>query len=754
MNRAIRLSVVLIGFTAMASQIVLMRELLVVFYGNELSISFVLASWLIGGAIGSALFGRLMLPSLRAPAVLSFAFCQIAIGLFLPLQIAATRLIKYFLHVNPGEIIPLFPVIVVSFVVLAPLCAILGFAFALGCRAYEDPSKSAAARISAVYILEAVGSIIGGAITSFALIQVFDAMHIAVILALVNLIMAAVLCLVIAKPRNGAEACLPGRQAIPLFLIAMIVALWSSGALKQLDVQLLKKQWQGYDLISAKNSIYGNIAIAKRGEDYSFFDNGLLLYTIPDRMRSEEAVHIALLEHPDPKKILLIGGGAGGLIEEILKHKVSSVDYCELDPLIIKMAENNLPQEYCKALKDPKVSIKFVDGRFFVKTTKGKYDCVIMNIGDPYTAQLNRYYTVEFFGEVKNILNKGGILSFSLTSSENYISKDLAAFTRSIYATAWHVFKDVLIIPGETAYFLASDGEGYLTYDYKLLEARTLSRALDTKYAREYYLSSRLSPEKINYVEGVVKEGGSARINSDSRPISYYYGLIFWATLFKDSLFSTALRGVTAAVVWKFIGLFIILVALASTIFKRSFRRASLMAIMAGGFSSMAFQILILLAFQTMYGYLFYKLGVILTAFMAGLAIGASLVIKMMEEIKRERLLMIAIQGDFLIFSVILAAILSGFCPESIFPLLSLLAGSICGSQFAIVSKVLTGLKDDVGRIGGLSYGMDLAGSFLGALFTGVFLVPIVGIAGTCYAIALINLSILLLLILNLRVEE
>jgi spermidine synthase len=196
------------------------------------------------------------------------------------------------------------------------------------------------------------------------------------------------------------------------------------------------------------------------------------------------------------------------------------------------------------------------------------------------------------------------------------------------------------------------------------------------------------------------------------------------------------------------------------------------MAVMTGGFSSMAFQIIILLTFQTMYGYLFYKLGVILTAFMAGLALGAvfivvvsnqvrrtdfpdsNLVRNMIPDTKRDRIFLIAIQGDFVLFSILLGAIFSRSCPASIFPVLSVIAGAIGGSQFAIAGKMLLASKPDVAAAGGLSYGIDLFGSFFGALLPGIFLIPILGVPKTCFAIALINVGVIATLLINLSVEE
>jgi spermidine synthase len=680
-----------------------------------------------------------------------FALCQIVLGSLLIAGIIAVKFIKTFLGVNPGEIIGLFPIVGLSLLILAPICVTLGFIFPLACSISHFSSRPGNT-IGNVYALEAVGSIIGGVITSIILVRSFDALHIAAIFACLNFFAAFFLA------HKVFDRIL---KAVSLLAFIVIIALWSLGGLKEIEHFSLKQQWRGYEVLEAKNSIYGNILIANRGEDYSLFNNGLRLYTIPDKLSSEEAAHLALLQHQSPKRMLLIGGGVGGLIEEILKHRVERVDYLELDPAIIKISERNLPESYYKALKDPRVSIKNVDGRYFIRNTKEKYDCVIIHTGDPYTAESNRYYTAEFFNDIKKTLKEGGLISFGLTSSESYISKPLAEFLRSIYATLRSVFNEVLVIPGETAYFLASDSTGRLTYDHKVLEERTLARNLDTQYVRDYYLFSKLSPEKIAYSEKIIMNTEGAVINHDSRPIAYYYGLIFWTTLFRDSVFSNILRSVTESIIWRSIGIFVILLAIISVTYRRSFKRAALMALMTGGFSSMAFQLLILLTFQAMYGYLFYKMGIILTAFMAGLAIGAILVIKVIH-ISRggfnlpyyQRVLLIAAQGDFIIFSVLLGVLFSRSCPDFLFPVLSVIAGSIGGAQFAIANKVLLGRRRDVATVGGLSYGIDLFGSFFGALLTGIFLIPILGIPNTCFAVALINLSVLAMLLINVSVEE
>jgi len=757
MKKALTLSIFLTGFIAMASQIIYVRELLVIFYGNELSIAFILASWLVGGAIGSSVLGRLA--DIIKPKLAVFVSCLLALSILLPLNIVAIRSLKVLLGLNPGEIMPFFPMAVSSFIILAPTCMIFGFMFTLACRVYEEGSGLGAVKIGKVYVLEAIGAMAGGFITSFVLVRLLSSLQIMAVFSLFA-VGAAITLLFFARSSRYRTLLLAAGAA----LLIIEAALWPSGGWGRLEAYSLGRQWQGYELVASENSIYGNIGIVKKAGQISFFDNGLHLYTVPDKEAAEGAVHFALLEHPDPKEVLLIGGGVGGLMEEIARHPAERIDYIELDPLIVKMARRYLPESYCAALEDSRVSTKFEDGRLFIKTTPRTYDVIIVSLGDPYTAQLNRFYTAEFFNEAKRVLKKGGVLSFGLSSSESYMSGELRDFLRSIYATLQASFKDIKIIPGETAYFLATDEEGLLTYDYSILMDRAKGRRLDLKYVREYYLFSRLSPQKISYTENAVKDTGRININRDFKPVSYYYDIIFWSTRFKNSAFSKVLKNATAPAIWSAAACFYALVLALGLTGKRRLKKTAMLAVLANGFSQMTFQVVALLAFQIIYGYVFYKLGLMLTAFMAGLSIGGWCIIKIMPSLKKDRLALIIVMAGLCIYPAILPGLFkwlsgasAGMMPwvgsNIVFTLLPVISGFMGGVLFPVANKIYIGKEEGVGRSAGLSYGMDLFGSCLGALLAGTFLIPVLGIPKACLAAALLNLAVILPLVLSREVR-
>ena len=114
------------------------------------------------------------------------------------------------------------------------------------------------------------------------------------------------------------------------------------------------------------------------------------------------------------------------------------------------------------------------------------------------TAQLNRFYTFEFFKKARKKLNEDGIFSLRIPSSENYISYDLQNFLSSLHRTLLEVFPNVQVVPGSTNIFLASDS--FITLDPKELSIRIESLNLDNTFVSPFMIEARLSPERKEFL--------------------------------------------------------------------------------------------------------------------------------------------------------------------------------------------------------------------------------------------------------------
>ena len=119
--------------------------------------------------------------------------------------------------------------------------------------------------------------------------------------------------------------------------------------------------------------------------------------------------HVPMHLHPNPKTILVIGGGDGGTVREVLRHP--SVEKCtmvEIDSIVVEAAKKFIPQTSCQ-LDNVKVQLKIADGVDFVKTCQEKFDVVIIDSSDPI-GPATPLFNIDFYKNVANILNENGIV--------------------------------------------------------------------------------------------------------------------------------------------------------------------------------------------------------------------------------------------------------------------------------------------------------------------------------------------------------
>lgn len=130
----------------------------------------------------------------------------------------------------------------------------------------------------------------------------------------------------------------------------------------------------------------------------------------------EGLVHPALLSHPNPQKALIIGGGDGGALEELLKHDtLESATLVDLDGEVIEVSKQYLQSINKGSFDHPKATIKVGDGAEFVRTTKERFDVVLLDLTDPETPA-GPLYTEEFFAACKKILTPSGAIVLHLGS--------------------------------------------------------------------------------------------------------------------------------------------------------------------------------------------------------------------------------------------------------------------------------------------------------------------------------------------------
>lgn len=137
--------------------------------------------------------------------------------------------------------------------------------------------------------------------------------------------------------------------------------------------------------------------------------DGIVQTTIKDEFVYHEMIsHIPLFSHPNPRKVLVVGGGDGGVIREVLKHpSVEKAVLCEIDKLVVDMSKKYLPEIAC-ALDDPRCEVFIGDGLKYVVDRKNEFDVIVVDSTDPFGAA-EGLFNINFYKALNECLTEDGI---------------------------------------------------------------------------------------------------------------------------------------------------------------------------------------------------------------------------------------------------------------------------------------------------------------------------------------------------------
>lgn len=732
-----------LGFASQVVQIVFIREFFTQFSGNEIAIAIVLGGWLIGIASG-ALLAALLAHRIVRP-LYWYSLLTIVLGIIVPFVIATIRTWRGFLDIQQGTLLSIGDLLPPVFALLLIPCAIFGMQFALAVK------MTGATSAPSVYIAESIGGLAGGLLTTLLLLPSMDHMTLAV--ASIGLHAAATIALSFSAPKEK------GGVAIVRTLLLIAVPLGSLLYAHDLDRSLTRRFWANFnaklEIVATRDSWYGTIALVKYGGQYSIYQSGQLLFSLPTSAEHAPLPHLVMLQHKHPARILLIGGGLSGGLKEIVKYNVTSIDYLELDPAIIEIGRKYADDETTRALDDRRVHIHNADARLFLKGSGANYDVIIVNGSDPATAQANRFFTSEFYANAKHRLSNGGILAVgAVVLIPQYQGDDLRRRNCSIFATIRGSFADVLAV-SPAGYFLASDEKHTLSLDEPEIIARAAERIKE-----QVNLYPFLDPNanaKVNYELTTGKSynpldpesapQGIFPRNSDNAPIVYYYTILLWAHIASDSM-----TGILAFFLG--VGRAAIVVALISicalALLYQALRRgrwfSSAFALFASGLTGMAMEMLLIFAYQNVFGYVYRTIGILIALFMAGLAAGACVSARRPDRHATTTLAASqAFNGLFALALPFLIETLTEANNATIvtggFIALAFVAGLLTSIPYPLACKVLASQGNDGGRGAGLLYGFDIFGGFIGALFVGSILLPLHGFTFACAATTILSLG-------------
>ena len=681
-----------VGSSSVATQLVVIREFMSTFGGNELVVGVTLGIWLLAGGLGSKLVAGLAKKIENPVGCLFFGHLFLAL---LPIaQITAIRALPL-LWVR-GQMLGLTSSTIFGALIIIPYVLLSGAMIPLASRLEHDSDSTAR-----VYITDTIGDIAGGLVFSLVFVHFFSHWHTLVFFGLLHALAAFIL------NRGGKSA-------------LSVVACGCVGLALILSLVLapVSRTWRlpGQEIIIWKNSPFCQLAITKTGPQYNVWQDGILLFS-SDEASVEALAHPPMCQVSPGAKVLLVAGGVFGSIEEIARHSPASIDYVELDKSILE-----LDPKLFSSLERPEVRAHVGDGRLFIKQAKHQFDVIIIDLPDPENAQLNRFYTQEFFSETRTALRPGGVLYFTLAGADNYLEQGGLALNRTVFQALERVFPHVTVFPGATHYYLASDSRPDLD-----LAAILAKRHIATRQLVGIDLATMTDPFRMDNLAILLSEK-SARPNQDLSPWAFGHMLDLWMTKSKSSQW----------LFWGVVGVVLGLSVLAG------FRDKIRFTILSSGFAGMGIELALVLLFQVVYGYAYTILCLFITLFLIGAAGGGYLFLHNTDQVEQRYK-----AGEHGLIIVALLALACGpVCVHAtgawtlylmgymLLPALIMAAGWFVGGQFAAASRLYSGSGAEITAN---LYWADLAGASCGTLVMGLVLLPRLGIQGVLTCLLLLK---------------
>ena len=707
-----------LGLITLLGQVVLMRELIVAFFGVELVYVLAMGVWLLGSAAGAGFGRRYRVPSASAIKALFVAF-----SVLLPLLVVFCRGLRQLFSAVPGAYLPFGQQMLAMGLALLPAAAVSGLIFQWAARRYAAAGKT----LAAAYAVESAGAMAGGIAATGLLYLGLQNLGIAFVCGLAA-VPAAVFPLAGEKrPRILFTAALSAA--------ALMAAGAASGALDR-----AMTRWNHPSAVASADSPYGRITIVGEKGRFALFENGALVFET-EGAEAESFVHLAALQHPAPKKVLLIGGGASGHLIEIRKHQPDRVDCVEINPVLLQQACSVLPAVYADALNAEEVRVVVADPRQFLERA-GKYDLILAVLPEPLSGQSNRFYTREFYRTRARRLSPDGVLAFQLAAAENLWPRPLAFRNASVHRALSDVFSDVLVLPGTVSTYMAANRP--LTRRPEPLIQRFVHRKIDARLVSPAYIQYQLTNDRTDQIASLLT-AADAPANADLRPICYPYSMMIWLSrFFPEMINDLAVRG-RGVPVWPALPL----AGLLFFVCRRTFRVRQVLLSFSAGFLGMILETLLILRYQVKSGVLYQDIGLLLTAFMAGMAAGAPAMIHAAAPTRHDGRLrpvwgrMTAVGFVLLgliIFFGVRAGALGGIGSVG---LLLFFSGFLVSALFAFAG--LDNTPDQPGAVPRL-LASDLLGGCVGSAVASLAAIPFLGMDQTALLAALLAAAALVLI--------
>ena len=426
-SATVYISIALSGLCALGAEAIWTRTLILLFGASVYTFSIILAVFLTGLGIGSAI-GSMLSRSLARPS-LALGYCQLLLA-------AAIAWTAYSISAS----LPYWPIdpsissniwfnfeldLARALWALLPATLLWGASFPLALAAVSDKQESSQL-FARIYAANTVGAILGALGASLLLVAWIGSQRTEQVLIALSTVSGLLLL-----PRRwiffAAIGCVSIYTVPPVSKLLIAYGRYAA-------------TWVGKsDIVYAREGMNSSVAVAS-------FPNGALTFhvagkiqasNVPRDMRLQRMLgHLTTLTAANPRSVLVIGCGAGITAGAVsIDPKVQRETIVEIEPLVPQAASKYFSEPNFDVLHNPKIQLRIDDGRHYVLTTKEKFDGITVDPLDPWVKGAANLYTLEFLEAMKRHLNPGGTVTMYIQLFET--NQDAV---KSAVATFFEVF--------------------------------------------------------------------------------------------------------------------------------------------------------------------------------------------------------------------------------------------------------------------------------------------------------------------------
>ncbi|MFB9078343.1 polyamine aminopropyltransferase [Flavobacterium procerum] len=312
--------------------------------------------------------------------------------------------------------------------------------------------------VSNVFTFDYIGALLASILFPLVLVPKLGIMGTSLFFGMINVSIAIVLCFLLEKELKNVYFL--KTKAVLSFIILLGTFIFSDSILAYSEGKLY-----GENIIYTNSTPYQRIVLTHNKSDYRLYLNNNLQFSSADEYRYHEAlVHPVMSIAKNARNILVLGGGDGLAVREILKYKeVQKITLVDLDEGMTKLFKTNkvLIDFNQNSLNNPKVKVINTDAYIWAKGCKEKFDAIIIDFPDPSNYSLGKLYSLNFYQTIKTILQPDAAIVIQ-TTSPYFAPKSFWCINKTVMQVFPQVDAYHAYVPsfGEWGYTIAINGFG------------------------------------------------------------------------------------------------------------------------------------------------------------------------------------------------------------------------------------------------------------------------------------------------------